>query len=328
MTFYISTFEPMENQFEKYFKILLLSCVGVLSVFVLINVFLDIFGLNGFRNKEKVRVYGEERFSKYLMTFHHIPQNFEGIILGPSLSANLDPAYISADNYFNASLMGARMDNILALTTSILDNNGTIKKAIICIHPYVTSDSGAGELDFMNPDNYWKAYGSVNLLQIYGIGLIRYFDLWPNKYPKNQYKTNGTNQFEELFRVEDVAGRIAKEVNTVTISDFDIGDKQRVAFQKLVAILQANGIESFIYFHPVPYPIYQVHYEKLDGFWEDIFKGIDVQQGGPLDFYNFNKTSFSDFSNDLTNYIDHGHLSKKGQQRMMEEIIDQWEQKE
>jgi|GEM_PF-931251 len=328
MTFYTLIFKAMEKQFKKYLLILLLSYVGALLVFGFLNIFLDVFGLYGFRDKDKVRVYGEERFSKYLMTFHHIPQHFDGMILGPSLSANLNPESISGKNYFNVSIMGARMNNILSLTTNVLENNGTIKEAIVCIHPYVTTDIGAEEMDFMNPDTYWKAYGSVNLLRVYGLGLIRNFDLWPNKYPKNQYRTNGSNAFEALFRVEDVAGRIAEEVNNVKVNEFEIGSNHRRDFKKLLTLLQSNNIQTFIYFHPVPYPIYQAHSDEMDQYWVDILSGTDVKKGELLSSYNFNSPEFSDFSKDVSNYIDHGHLSLKGQKILIQEIMVKMDQME
>lgn len=316
----------MSNHFKKYFLILLPACLGLLSVFALSNTFLDIFGLFGFR--EKVRVYGEERFSKYLMSFNYIPEHFEGMILGPSLSANLDPEPFPDENYFNASIMGARMSNIFSLATNILENNGKIKMAIVCIHPYVTNDIGAEYTDFMKPDTYWKAFGSVNLLRVYGLGLIRYFDLWAKKYPKNQYKSNGCNQFEALFRVEDVPGRIAEEVDKVNVSEFEIGANQRLAFKKLLVLLRQKEIQTFVYFHPVPLPIYQAHQDNLQEFWRDILSEVETPEEGLFRFHNFNTSDFSVFSGDESNYIDHGHLSKKGQKKLMEEIFNQWDQKE
>lgn len=325
MTFYILTFKPMEKRFKTYFLILLLSCVGVLSLFVFATAFLDIFGLHGLRENDKVRVYGEERFSKYLMSFHYIPQHFDGMILGPSLSANLDPEPFPDGNYFNASIMGARMNTILSLATNVIANNGGIKKAIVCIHPYVTNDTGAAETDYMKPDTYWKAYGSRNLLRVYGLGLIRRFNIWPEKYPKNQYKTNGCNQFEGLFRVDDLAGRIEEEIGIINNSDFEIGASQRLAFEKLLTLLEQNDIQTFIYFHPVPFPIYQAHQDKLDEFWNEMLSTIQGQKERTFHAHNFNDPNFSGFSNDFTNYVDHGHLSKKGQKTLMGEIFKEWD---
>ena len=326
MTFYILTFRPMEKQFKKYFLLLLSACIGIVLLFGALNVFLDVFGLFDFRDKDKVRVYGEERFSKYLMTFNHIPKHFEGIILGPSLSANLNPQVIPDKNYYNLSLMGARMDNVLSLASNILENNGTIKEAIVCIHPYVTADTGAKGTGFMNPDTYWKAFGSVNLLRVYGLGVIRNLDLWPSKYPKNQYEVNGSNSFESLFRVEDVSGRIAKEVDNVKINEFEIGSRFRKDFKTLLTLLQKHNIKTFIYYHPVPYPIYLEHRDKMDNYWEDILSGTKVKKEKLFSYYNFNKPEFSGFSGDLSNYIDHGHLSIKGQETLIKEIMVKWNQ--
>ncbi|MBI0399108.1 MAG: hypothetical protein GYB55_07285 [Cytophagales bacterium] len=315
----------MEKQFKKYLQVLILCFAAAMLGFGLINVFLDVFGLFGFKNKDQVRVYGEERFSKYLMTFEFVPQNFEGMILGPSLSANLNPDHIQNKNYFNLSLMGARINNVLSLATNVIENNGNIKEAIVCIHPYVTSDTGTDASDFMNPDTYWKAFGSVNLLRVYGLGIIRNFNLWPNKYPKNQYNTNGSNSFEPLFKVENVSNRILEEVNNVKVNEFSIGEGQRKDFEELLTLLQTNNIRTFVYYHPVPYPIFDAYKEEIDQYWEDILSMAKNNQGSQLSFYNFNNPEFYDFSQDVSNYIDHGHLSKKGQGILIQKILTQWE---
>ncbi|MDO6436270.1 hypothetical protein Q4534_02570 [Cyclobacterium sp. 1_MG-2023] len=315
----------MEKQFKKYLQVLLLCFAGAMLGFGLLNVFLDVFGLFGFKSKEQVRVYGEERFSKYLMTFEFVPQNFEGMILGPSLSANLNPDHIQGKNYFNLSLMGARINNVLSLTTNVIENNGNIKEAIVCIHPYVTSNVGTDESDYMNPDAYWKALGSVNLLRVYGLGIIRNFNLWPNKYPKNQYNTNGSNSFEPLFKVEDVSNRILEEVDNVKVSEFEIRADQRKDFEELLILLQNNSIRTFVYYHPVPFPIYNAHKKKMDKYWKDILSVANSNQGSLLNFYNFNNPEFFNFSKDVSNYIDHGHLSEKGQETLIQEIMTRWE---
>lgn len=318
----------MEKLFKKYLLVLIIGCAGALVGLVLLNVFLDVFGLFGFKDKDRVRVYGEERFSKYLMTFEYVPENFEGVILGPSLSANLNPDYIQNKNYYNASLMGARIKNILSLATNLIENNTSIKEAIVCIHPYVTSNVGTDESDYMNPDTYWKAFGSVNLLRVYGLGIIRNFNLWPNKYPKNQYNINGSNSFEPLFKVENVSNRILEEVDNVKISEFDIRADQRKDFEELLTLLQTNNIRTFVYYHPVPFLLYQAHSQKMDNYWEQLLSGVNRDEGEILRFYNFNNPSFFGFSKDLSNYIDHGHLSKKGQEILIQEIMAKWAQED
>lgn len=97
----------MEEAFHQYFKKVSLACLGAILVFVGFTVWVDIFGVFGI--SKNVRVYGEERISKYLMAFRYIPEHFNGIILGPSLSANVDPTPLKDFNFFNASLMGARV---------------------------------------------------------------------------------------------------------------------------------------------------------------------------------------------------------------------------
>jgi len=68
-----------------------------------INYYIDIYGL--FRGKKERKVYINERTSKYLFSMRYIPENYEGVIAGPSLSDNLNPDAIKAYKIYNASII-------------------------------------------------------------------------------------------------------------------------------------------------------------------------------------------------------------------------------
>lgn len=193
----------MNKEFNRYLKRVLATCFLAAIGLVLLNTWLDVFGVFGIA--KNTRVYGEERISKYLMAFRYIPENFDGIILGPSLSANIDPEPIKEERYFNASLMGARIQTMIPLLEQVLASAHKMERAWVCIHPYMTQSNEIKAGLLMTPKAYWTAFGSIHLLRVYGFALIRGMNLAPNKYPPDQYLENGTNKFEPLFRVPDEA---------------------------------------------------------------------------------------------------------------------------
>lgn len=307
----------MNREFNRYFKRVLSTCFLAAIGLVLVNTWLDVFGVFGIA--KNTRVYGEERVSKYLMTFQYVPENFDGIILGPSLSANINPEPIKEIHYFNASLMGARIQTMIPLLENVLASEHQMKRAWVCIHPYMTQSNEKEARQIMTPSAYWTAFGSIHLLRVYGFALIRWMNLAPHKYPSEQYLENGTNKFEPLFRVPDVAAKIEEEKALLHSEDFEITPISEASLEELWRLLEANQIQTIVYFHPVPLPIYEAHKGSFSHYWEQV-KSTYSGKSPLITFKNFNRADFSFFTGDLSNYIDHGHLSEKGQQLLLKEL--------
>ncbi|HRD43384.1 MAG TPA: hypothetical protein PLN30_06505, partial [Ferruginibacter sp.] len=124
-----------KNFLLKYSLIMAL----LVSIIVGINYSIDIYGL--FRGKKERKVYINERTSKYLFSMRYIPENYEGIIAGPSLSDNLNPDQLKGYKIYNASIMGINVTEMNYLLNNIIDK-GHLKFAIICLGRYLTKDHG------------------------------------------------------------------------------------------------------------------------------------------------------------------------------------------
>ena len=300
------------NRFSPYFGFLI--AVGkytflLIGVLVGINIFLDIYGL--FRNVEyrRIPVYHSERVSKYLLTYHYIPKNFNAVILGTSLSDNID--FTSVNNssaslrIYNASIMGANISELTPLAVNLL-NNG-VKKFVVCLSPYLTKNSGAKEVA-LDKKLYYGALGSKNLYETYVIGLIRHFNLMPGKFPQNQINVNGVNDYEKLFDVGDVRKRINREV-LENNDPIHIDKNALESLKELVTLFKNYGAEVLYYFHPVPYDVLLSREKQFLDFQRTIRDVIGKENV----ILEFNTRDFKSFTQDDSNYIDHAHLSKKGQ---------------
>src|ERR1700712_5296696 len=121
------------NSYKKFlikYTIISLVIVGLIAG---LNYYIDIYGL--FRGKKDRVMYINERTSKYLFSMRYIPENFEGFIIGPSLSANLNPEAIRSYKVYNASIMGANISELNYLVDNLIEK-GKMKFAIICLGPY------------------------------------------------------------------------------------------------------------------------------------------------------------------------------------------------
>lgn len=307
-------------RFSSYFHFLLsvvkytLLLIGIL---VGINLYLDIYGL--FRSVEgrNIPVYHTERISKYLLTYKYIPQNFNTVVLGTSLSDNLDFSAVNDSSagfkIYNASIMGANISELTPLAVNLLKHG--VRRYVVCLSPYLTKNSGAKEVS-LDKKLYYGALGSKNLYETYAIGLIRHFNLLPQKFPKNQISQNGANDYAKLFAVGDVRKRINREVMENNDPIY-IDSNALQSLHSLITMFRKNDAEVLFYFHPVPYDVFISREKQFLNFQRTI---RDIL-GNENEILEFNSREFKNFTQDDLNYIDHAHLSKKGQSIISDTLL-------
>jgi hypothetical protein len=276
-----------------------------------INVAFDIYGLFLPVKGKSLPVYNNERISKYLLSYRYIPENFNTVIIGTSLSANLDVASVNHQSgkhrIYNASIMGANLSELTPVIENVL--NGGVDNLIICFSPYMIQNSGAKEVD-LNKKLYYGALGSKNLYETYIVALIRYFEIFPQKFPKNQVDHFGVNHYEASFKVENVHEKIADVIEENRTKHLTIDPGAMEELTKLIRHLNDRNINYSGYFHPVPKEVFE---SKQDDYrlFEKTVRALVNDNSKLIDF---NTAQYKWFTSDYRNYIDHGHLSNMGQE--------------
>lgn len=287
---------------------LLLIIIGIVAI----NIYIDVFGL--FLGRKHRRVYTNERTSKYLLSFRYIPENFNGFILGPSLSANLDPTQIQRFKIYNASIMGANISDLHYLVKNLLAK-GDMKVAIICLDPYLTKDFGKKNAT-IDPKEYFGALGSINLLKTYGMFCIRKFNLFPNQFAPNLIDVNGWNNFELEMNGLNSKKAIDEKVRLKRHEETKIDTRAYEELAEVIRELRAKNIQIVAYFSPVPYPIYSIgknKYGEFESAMAKLFMEKDI-------LINLNDEKYNSVTSDYSTFIDHGHLSASGQAFVLREI--------
>jgi len=302
---------------ETYFIILVMACLlGALTV-AGINRKIDIFGLYRDNPCGNITVYGEERYTKYLHMHRYVPECYDGLLLGASLSANIDPSQIQRYRVYNASLMGARIGQLEQLYSAAVDQGAQFEVVIIGIHPYLT---GVNE----DPDAHLtekglqSAWGSLSLLRVYAFALIRNLGLWESKFPRNQYDTNGRNNYNRFFQVADVETHIREKAKNKEIRTLAENKEGIQSLSRLVKKINLSGSKLLLYFHPLPREIYHANQGILTNYWQQIEQLTNLY-GNQVIATDFNAHP-ADVGTNSENYIDHGHLSPQGQQKLIELI--------
>jgi hypothetical protein len=280
--------------------------------FVVFNIYIDVFGL--FLGRKDRRVYTNERTSKYLLSFRYIPKNFDGFILGPSLSANLDPTQIKNYKIYNASIMGANISDLHYLVKNLLAK-GDMKVAIICLDPYLTKDFGKKSAT-IDPKEYLGALGSINLLKTYGMLCVRKFNLFSNRFAPNLIDVNGWNNFELEMKGLDSKKAIDEKVRLKRHEETKIDSRAYEELAEVIRELRAKDVQIVAYFSPVPYPIYSIgknKYKQFESAMVKLFREEDI-------LINLNDAKYNAVTSDYSTFIDHGHLSASGQAFVLREI--------
>lgn len=290
---------------KKFLRYYIIISASLVAIIVGVNWYIDIYGL--FRGKKNRNMYINERTSKYLFSLRYIPENFDGFIAGPSLSANLNPEAIPEFKIYNASIMGVNITELDYLIDNMVDR-GHMKFAILCLGPYLTMNHGkkAASID---RKEYYGALGSTNLLRTYLLYFVRKYNLAPYRYAQNIYNTVGWDNFELEMEGLDAKDTIAAKVAR---HDIDKTAIDSVALQELgqtLVKLRQKHVKVIAYFSPVPYQLYQLgksDYHNYETKISSLFTPDDI-------LINLNADQYKQTNADYHTFIDHGHLSGNGQ---------------
>ena len=293
---------------------MILTAVGLLLIALLIGR-LNEFGLfgdaSGLKREPVTRDW--ERWAKYLYTYNYIPANFEGVILGPSLADNLDPALLNNRRIYNASINGGNFTELKLIAKNIIEHNQKVRYFIICLDPYLTKDSGR-KTGYLSQQDYWSALGSVDLYRYYYEKIRNH-----HKGIRNYYNEYGHYDFNRYKDKQDVDQAIAAALNKGRrwgTDQFRVTGEAKRELKAIIDLAHENDIQVFAYYYPRPNEIYNQNRE----FYEEMHRGLDPLFNGDDYVWNFNTPDYESFTKDHRNYCDHCHLSRQGAEWMMKEI--------
>lgn len=131
-----------------------------------VNYRINALGVFGDVRGKSFRSYlDDDREAKYLFSFNYVPQNFDGVLVGSSISGNWDLRKIESAKTYNFSLKDATMTEEKILVENIL-SRGKVHLALFCLYPRMVHTHGR-RTAYMQPRDYWTALGSEQLLRGY-----------------------------------------------------------------------------------------------------------------------------------------------------------------
>ncbi|GJL65831.1 MAG: hypothetical protein NPIRA05_08020 [Nitrospirales bacterium] len=279
--------------------------------FVGINFTLNDFGL--FRDRDAIRIWTEEKTSKYLFSYEYIPKNFEGVLIGPSVSANVDTKNIQHFKIYNLSMVSANISELKFALDNVLPS-GRIKYLIICLYPYLTKDSGRKGRQIDEKEYWGSLFSLLPLKLLYGkINSIVRPEL--DVFHSSEWGFNDINLHTKHIIFREIVEQHRKEPGgTIRIDP--------VAYAELQSVLQLaheHKVQVLAYYFPL-YVEFLRAYEKT-GTW-DLYQGKINRLFDSSDLvWDMNQPEFAYITDEYTSYSD-GHLSSRGA-HLVAQVIEQ-----
>ncbi len=301
--------------FKRFFiRSLLLSFVLALA-FILFNVSMDEFGLFRSVNGRRIRIYTAEMTTKYLLSYRYIPENFDALIIGPSLSDQLDPRKMTGYKVYNLSLL---MGNVSELKQSVENclNRGNIRLVILCLNPYLTRDAIVWDKR-LRPESLYSVLGSTFTFKFYNAMIKCRLN------PKDDSFTESWSGYSRPIQkvpsveaaIDDFASKV-KEVHPINPTSFE-------QLRGLIQLARKRGTRILAYYHPMPYKVFAASEPSFRKYQQQINTLFDSRDL----VWDFNTPPYDAFRKNPANYIDHGHLSVAGADYVVAELnrlLAQW----
>ncbi len=202
------------------------------------NAVLDIYGL--FRNSHdrKLQPWGDGRIAKYLLSTRYVPENFNGIFMGTSVSANWDVSTLGPYRVYNESLNGGNAGEERAIVERAIGPDG-IRVAFLLVQPYLTH-SHEFETTRLQPSLFYSAFGSLSLLDAYKD--------WLRNTVHGSGGTNwaGTESFPFLLVLNPTLREMIQPGK-----EFAIDPAALAAYRDLVATLRARQVQTVFVVPPI-----------------------------------------------------------------------------
>ncbi|MGE5543997.1 MAG: hypothetical protein ACM3UW_03410 [Bacillota bacterium] len=293
---------------------MILAALGLLLIVLLIGR-LNEFGLfgdaSGLKREPVSRDW--ERWAKYLYTYNYIPANFEGVIWGPSLSDNLNPALFENLRVYNASINGGNFTELRIMAENLIAHNQKVRYFIICLDPYLTKDSGR-KTGYLTQQDYWSALGSIDLCRYYCDKILNQYRGTRNYY--NEYGHYDFNRYKDGQDVDQAIDAALNKGRKWGTDQFKVTEQARHDLKALIDLAHQNDIQVFAYYYPRPYEIY----DQKRQFYQEMHRELDTLFDDSDYVWDFNTPEYKSFTRDHSNYSDHCHLSRQGAEWMIREI--------
>lgn len=299
---------------KQFIAAFLVGAAGIAAVVVPLNMYVDVYGIFRPAHGRRLSLYGEERLAKYLHTFRYIPENFDGVLLGSSVSDNLETDRLGPYRIYNASINGGNVEDLKPLAENLF-RRGELQLTVFCIHRYLTLDH-VKKTDLMNPRQYWGALGSPQLIAAYISGLAVRSGLLQPAFEECGARRFGFDSDAARSRkaIGDALDGIAR--GTALAGSYTIDPVALSELREILASARRHSRRMLVFHPPLPAAVLAVRTAQFEHYRDTIDA---LLQPGDL-LVDFNGPQYAEMRADYRNFVDAAHLSHAGAGQVSSEL--------
>jgi len=281
------------------------SVAAVVCVFLAVNYAVDLYGLFG---KDARIVYTDDRLGKYLLSLRYVPERFDALLVGSSITDNWDTAKIDSVRMYNGSIVGGNISEAKVIADNVL-NRKRLKVVVFCVYPYLTETHGK-KAGGMSEREYWAAFGSLQLLRDYATAYQVF--LGRRRQPFDEYGVTSTTHSPTRQAWWKAGGKPTKPEDVYL---------DPVAYSEYSELVRRARSLGALIVHVNP-PIYYERWTLNQAAFETYYRkmaGLFHAEDPALDF---NTAGFDRIRKSRDSFYDGAHLSKAGSDDVVSVLND------
>lgn len=295
----------------RYWNLLTLGITLVIASMVAgSNAALDIYGLFRDSAHRVLPAYGDQRLAKYLLSARYVPSNFDGVLIGSSVSVNWKMGGMRSFRIYNESVNGGNFPEGKRLLDRVLESP-RVRLVLLVVHPYLTSSHDFKTVQ-LNSRQVWGALGSRNLLDAYK-------EIVKIRFGLKTQTADGAGAEDFEHEPKKLMPRIAAIMRPGQPIELDpIAVEQ---YRMAIAELHAQNIRVVFVIPPTVERIFALKRKEFLEYNRIIMEGA---ARGDL-VIDFTTDKYREFRADETNFSDGVHLTRPGAARLVALLDEQLE---
>ena len=282
----------------------IITTVLLLSSIVASNYYLDFYGIYGDSKGRELRIYTNDRLSKYLLSLNYIPSNFDGLLIGSSATESYDLTKVDNFRVYNVAFAAANATEQEIIAENVF-SVAPMKIVIFSMNPNLTYSHGP-QTNSMLPREKWRALFSTQALTTQAVALIYNFfgqwstvDAWGKK--RLPIDSNPENQWPDLNHTEYLR------------TNEDAFDE----YENLIKIARLQGARV-IGFNP---PMYSKKYQLEKDLYDSYTRRASSIFMPNEQIIDFMASKYDAYNNNSLYFTDGYHLSYIGVEFFSSELI-------
>jgi hypothetical protein len=269
-----------------------------------VNMRVDVYGLYRPSQGRRLSVFGDARVSKYLLSMRYVPENFNAMLTGASISANWDVTAIQNLRVYNGSLNGGNIVEEKSLIEASLDRPG-ISAVFLLVHPALTYSHDFHTVE-MKPELKRSALGSLSLWAAYKDMVNIRLGRLPRTFDDAGTETflNPSSEMNEFMK------------QMWSAPEFAVDPAAMQAYLTLVANLRARGVQIVFIVPPTSEQLLQTKGPPLERYLQRMRSELGT---GDL-WIDFMSPEYGQFRKDRANFSDGVHLMPVGARQVVSQI--------